>query len=36
MSVARVATCTLSQWALDFEGNTQRIKESIKQAKLQK
>ncbi|KAJ1767730.1 glutamine-dependent NAD(+) synthetase [Coemansia sp. RSA 1813] len=30
---ATVATCVLNQWALDFEGNYQRIKESIVQAK---
>ncbi|KAH0543829.1 hypothetical protein FGG08_001868 [Glutinoglossum americanum] len=28
-----VATCNLNQWALDFEGNTNRIIESIKKAK---
>ncbi|KAI1812978.1 glutamine-dependent NAD synthetase [Poronia punctata] len=28
-----VATCALRQWALDFEGNTERIIESIRQAK---
>ncbi|KAI0394615.1 glutamine-dependent NAD synthetase [Xylariaceae sp. FL0594] len=28
-----VATCSLRQWALDFEGNTQRIIESTRQAK---
>ena len=28
-----VATCNLNQWALDFEGNTKRIIESIKKAK---
>jgi NAD+ synthase (glutamine-hydrolysing) len=28
-----VATCSLNQWALDFEGNTKRIIESIQQAK---
>ncbi|KAI9850530.1 MAG: glutamine-dependent NAD(+) synthetase [Thelocarpon superellum] len=28
-----VATCSLNQWALDFEGNAQRIIESIQQAK---
>ncbi|KAF2874616.1 NAD+ synthetase [Massariosphaeria phaeospora] len=28
-----VATCSLNQWALDFEGNLARIKESIHQAK---
>ncbi|KAL1978569.1 hypothetical protein VTN31DRAFT_1428 [Thermomyces dupontii] len=28
-----VATCNLNQWALDFEGNTERIIESIHKAK---
>ncbi|CAI5756746.1 unnamed protein product [Candida verbasci] len=28
-----IATCNLNQWALDFEGNRDRIVESIKQAK---
>jgi NAD+ synthase (glutamine-hydrolysing) len=28
-----VATCNLNQWALDFEGNTRRIIESIQKAK---
>ena len=28
-----VATCTLNQWALDFDGNLERIHESCKQAK---
>jgi len=28
-----VATCSLNQWALDFEGNTKRIIESIQKAK---
>ncbi|KAK3312260.1 putative glutamine dependent NAD+ synthetase [Apodospora peruviana] len=28
-----VATCSLNQWAMDFEGNTSRIIESIHQAK---
>ncbi|KAI9706556.1 MAG: glutamine-dependent NAD(+) synthetase [Candelina mexicana] len=28
-----VATCSLNQWALDFEGNAERIIESIRQAK---
>jgi len=28
-----VATCALRQWSLDFEGNTARIIESIRQAK---
>ena len=35
MSAPRItlATCALNQWALDFEGNYQRIKKSIIQAK---
>ena len=28
-----LATCSLNQWALDFEGNAERIVESIRQAK---
>lgn len=28
-----VATCSLNQWALDFQGNYERILESIRQAK---
>jgi hypothetical protein len=28
-----VATCTLNQWALDFDGNLQRVKRSIHRAK---
>lgn len=28
-----LATCSLNQWALDFDGNYQRILESIRQAK---
>ncbi|KAJ2778766.1 glutamine-dependent NAD(+) synthetase [Coemansia interrupta] len=28
-----VATCALNQWALDFQGNVQRIAQSIRQAK---
>ena len=28
-----LATCNLNQWAMDFEGNNQRIMESIRQAK---
>jgi predicted amidohydrolase len=28
-----LATCALNQWALDFEGNLQRIKKSIIKAK---
>ncbi|MFT7587593.1 MAG: NAD+ synthase (glutamine-hydrolyzing), partial [Cellvibrionaceae bacterium] len=33
MNKTILATCNLNQWALDFEGNLQRIQESIKQAK---
>lgn len=33
MSLITVATCNLNQWALDFDGNLERIKESIRQAK---
>lgn len=33
MRLATLATCNLAQWAMDFEGNLQRIKESIKIAK---
>ncbi len=29
----RIAVCTLNQWALDFEGNRNRIIESIREAK---
>ncbi|KAJ9355667.1 putative glutamine dependent NAD+ synthetase [Paecilomyces variotii] len=32
-NLVTVATCNLNQWALDFEGNTSRIIESIKKAK---
>ncbi len=32
-SLMTVATCTLNQWALDFDGNLERIHESCKQAK---
>ena len=28
-----LATCNLNQWALDFDGNLQRIEESIRAAK---
>ncbi|KAL6052771.1 Glutamine-dependent NAD(+) synthetase [Balamuthia mandrillaris] len=31
--LATLATCNLDQWALDFVGNTERIKESIRIAK---
>jgi NAD+ synthase (glutamine-hydrolysing) len=30
---AKLATCNLNQWAMDFEGNLGRIRESIRQAK---
>ncbi len=33
MRVTILATCALNQWALDFEGNLARVKESIAQAK---
>lgn len=33
MSYARLATCNLNQWAMDFVGNLERIKESIREAK---
>eukprot|EP01116_Phalansterium_solitarium_P025311 TRINITY_DN9616_c0_g1_i2.p1 TRINITY_DN9616_c0_g1~~TRINITY_DN9616_c0_g1_i2.p1 ORF type:complete len:723 (-),score=327.73 TRINITY_DN9616_c0_g1_i2:182-2350(-) len=33
MRLVTLATCNLNQWALDFEGNLERISESIKQAK---
>jgi hypothetical protein len=35
MRLVTVATCSLAQWALDFEGNLERIKESIRQARSQ-
>jgi len=28
-----VAVCTLNQWAMDFDGNTRRILQSIQEAK---
>ncbi|GFR45624.1 hypothetical protein Agub_g7031, partial [Astrephomene gubernaculifera] len=31
--LATLATCNLNQWAMDFEGNLGRIKESIRKAK---
>ncbi|TQV97743.1 hypothetical protein V2A60_006526 [Cordyceps javanica] len=31
--LVRVATCALNQWALDFENNLRRIKQSIREAK---
>jgi NAD+ synthase (glutamine-hydrolysing) len=33
MKLITVATCSLNQWALDWEGNRDRILESIKVAK---
>lgn len=33
MALITVATCNLNQWALDFDGNLERIKDSIRQAK---
>lgn len=32
---AKLATCNLNQWALDFEGNLDRIQRSIREAKAQ-
>ena len=32
-SLAKVATCNLNQWAMDFEGNLRRIEASIAEAK---
>lgn len=31
--VATLATCNLGQWAMDFEGNRQRIVASIEEAR---
>ena len=31
--LATLATCNLNQWAMDFEGNLGRIKESLRLAK---
>lgn len=36
MSVVTIATCNLDQWALDFEGNLRRIRESVRLAKAAK
>jgi NAD+ synthase (glutamine-hydrolysing) len=33
MQLTTLATCNLNQWALDFEGNLERISESIRIAK---
>ncbi|CAK9043576.1 Glutamine-dependent NAD(+) synthetase (NAD(+) synthase [glutamine-hydrolyzing]) [Durusdinium trenchii] len=35
MQYARVATCALDQWALDFDGNLARTRRSIEEAKRQ-
>ena len=35
MALAVVATCNLNQWSLDFDGNVERIEESIREAKRQ-
>ena len=31
--IATLATCNLNQWALDFDGNLERVKRSIEQAR---
>jgi|EP00670_Eutreptiella_braarudii_P005946 NAD+ synthase (glutamine-hydrolysing) len=31
--LVRIATCNLNQWAMDFDGNLERVMESIRQAK---
>lgn len=36
MSLAILATCNLNQWAMDFQGNLDRIRESIAQARKRK
>mmetsp|Transcript_23328 Transcript_23328/g.59695 ORF Transcript_23328/g.59695 Transcript_23328/m.59695 type:complete len:726 (-) Transcript_23328:433-2610(-) len=33
--LATLATCNLNQWAMDFEGNLERIKQSIEEARKQ-
>ena len=33
MRPIKIATCNLNQWAMDFDGNLKRIKESIQEAK---
>ena len=32
---ARLSTCNLNQWALDFDGNQERVQRSIAEAKRQ-
>lgn len=31
--IVALATCNLNQWAMDFDGNLNRIKQSINEAK---
>jgi hypothetical protein len=31
--IATLATCNLNQWALDFDGNLERVRRSIEQAR---
>ncbi len=31
--VAKVATCSLNQWAMDFEGNLSRTLQSLREAR---
>jgi len=33
MSLIKVATCQLDQWALDFDANLERVKKSMREAK---
>lgn len=33
MRLAKVSTCNLNQWAMDFDGNLARVVASIQQAK---
>jgi NAD+ synthase (glutamine-hydrolysing) len=33
MRVVKLATCSLNQWAMDFEGNLARTKQSIREAR---
>ena len=35
MRIVKLATCSLNQWAMDFDGNLARIKESIAVAKVE-
>jgi len=36
LNLVTVATCNLNQWAMDFDGNLERVKESIRLAKAKK